>query len=101
MPHAVGVIETLGFPAILAAADAMVKAGKVTLVWFDKAESGRFVVAIRGPVSEVKTGHAAGVEAVDKVFGGKVITHYIVPNPPENVVTVLPLDYTEAVERFR
>ncbi|MEM8638875.1 MAG: carbon dioxide-concentrating mechanism protein CcmK [Cyanobacteria bacterium P01_G01_bin.54] len=100
MPHAVGVIETLGFPAILAAADAMVKAGKVTLVWFDKAESGRFVVAIRGPISEVKTGHAAGIEAGKNVFGGQVITHYIVPNPPENVVAVLPLEYTEAVEPF-
>jgi carbon dioxide concentrating mechanism protein CcmK len=31
MPAAVGTIETLGFPAVLAAADAMVKAGAVTL----------------------------------------------------------------------
>ncbi|MEO1005555.1 MAG: BMC domain-containing protein, partial [Cyanobacteria bacterium J06638_38] len=29
--HAVGVIQTLGFPAILAASDAMLKAGRVTL----------------------------------------------------------------------
>ncbi|WP_017304281.1 carbon dioxide-concentrating mechanism protein CcmK [Spirulina subsalsa] len=101
MPEAVAVIETMGFPAILAAADAMVKAGRVTLVWFDKAESGRFVVAIRGPVSEVKMAQAAGIEAGESVFGGEVLTHYIVPNPPENVINVLPLEYTEAVERFR
>lgn len=101
MPQAVAVIETLGFPAILAAADAMVKAGRVTLVWFDKAESGRFVVAIRGYVGEVKRAHAAGIEAGEKTFGGQVLTHYIVPNPPENVISVLPLDYTEAVEPWR
>jgi microcompartment protein CcmL/EutN len=33
--HAVGVIQTLGFPAVLAAADAMLKAGRVTLVYFE------------------------------------------------------------------
>ncbi|MDB9493748.1 BMC domain-containing protein [Spirulina major CS-329] len=101
MPEAVGVIETLGFPAILAAADAMVKAARVTVVWCDKAESGRFVVAIRGPVSEVKTAHPAGIAAAENVYGGEVLTHYIVPNPPENVVSILPIDYSEAVEPFR
>lgn len=101
MPEAVSVIETLGFPAILAAADAMVKAARVTVVWCDKAESGRFVVAIRGPISEVKTAHPAGIEAAQNVYGGEVLTHYIVPNPPENVVSVLPIGYSESVEPFR
>ncbi|MBW4575979.1 MAG: carbon dioxide-concentrating mechanism protein CcmK [Aphanothece sp. CMT-3BRIN-NPC111] len=101
MPAAVGVIETLGFPAVLAAADAMVKAGRVTLVYYDLAESGQFVVAIRGSVSEVRPAVEAGIEAAQKAFGGEVITHYIVPNPPENVESVLPIAYTEAVERFR
>lgn len=100
MPVAVGVIETLGFPAVLAAADAMVKAGRVTLVRFELAESARFLVAIRGNVSEVRAAVEAGIEAGEKVYGGEVITHYIVPNPPENLEAVLPIDYTEAVERF-
>lgn len=101
MPMAVGVIETLGVPAVLAAADAMVKAGRVTLVYFGQAESARLLVAIRGNVSEVKAAMEAGIEAGEKVYGGEVITHYIVPNPPENVVAVLPIDYTEASEPFR
>lgn len=99
--HAVGVIQTLGFPAVLAAADAMLKAARVTLVYFDKGESGTFVIAIRGPVSEVKTSMEAGLNAADNTFGGKVATHYTVPNPPDNVVTVLPIHYTEKVEQFR
>lgn len=101
MPLAVGVVETMGFPAVLAASDAMLKAGRVTLVFFDKAESGRFYVAIRGNVSEVETALKVGVEAGENVYGGQVITHYIVPNPPENIESVLSLEFTEEVEEFR
>jgi microcompartment protein CcmL/EutN len=101
MPAAVGVIETLGFPSVLAAADAMVKAGAVTLVYFGQAESGRFLVAIRGRVSEVKTAVASGIAAGEQVYGGEVITHYIIPNPSENIETVLPIEYTQKVEKFR
>lgn len=101
MPEAVGVIQSLGFPSILAAADAMVKAARVTLVYFDKGERGQFVVAVRGSISEVKPSVAAGLEAVEKTVGGEIISHYIVPNPPENVVAVLPIEYTEQVEQYR
>ncbi|MDY6938132.1 MAG: carbon dioxide-concentrating mechanism protein CcmK [Cyanobacteriota bacterium] len=101
MPQAVGVIETLGFPAVLAAADAMVKGGRVTLVFFDKAERGNFYVAVRGSISEVRSAMDAGLEAAEETFGGKVMLHYTVPNPPENIVDVLKLDYTEASEPFR
>lgn len=101
MPLAVGVIETLGFPAVLAAADAMVKAGRVTLVYYGQAESARLLVAIRGPISEVQQAVAEGIKAAEKCYGGEVMTHYIVPNPPENIVAVLPIDYTAASEPFR
>ncbi|MFB8789719.1 MAG: carbon dioxide-concentrating mechanism protein CcmK [Potamolinea sp.] len=101
MPAAVGVIETLGFPAVLAAADAMVKAGAVTLVYFGKAESARFLVTVRGKISEVNYAVAAGIEAGEKVFGGQVITHYVIPNPPENLEKILPIEYTRKVEEFR
>lgn len=36
MPIAVGMIETKGFPAVVEAADAMVKAARVTLVGYEK-----------------------------------------------------------------
>ncbi|MCU0567359.1 MAG: carbon dioxide-concentrating mechanism protein CcmK [Oculatellaceae cyanobacterium Prado106] len=101
MPDAVGVIETLSFPSVLAAADAMVKAGRVTIVYYDIAESGEQVVAVRGPLSEVRPAMEAGIEAAEKPPNGKLVTYYIVPNPPENVETVLPLQYTESVEQFR
>ncbi|MGF1496830.1 MAG: carbon dioxide-concentrating mechanism protein CcmK [Elainellaceae cyanobacterium] len=102
MPIAVGVIETQGFPTVLAAADAMVKAGRVTIVVQDRSESGRQFVAVRGPVAEVKRAVEAGIAAGNSLPGeGTVTTYYIVPNPPENLETVLPINYTSKSERFR
>lgn len=101
MPAAVGTIETLGFPSVLAAADAMVKAGAVTLVYYGLAEKGNFIVSVRGKISEVKVAVAAGIEAAQNTFGGEVIAHYVIPNPNENVVEVMPIEYTQKVEQFR
>ena len=99
--EAVGVIQTLGFPGILAAADAMVKGGRVTIVFFDKAESGQFMVVIRGGISEVRPAMEAGLAAAKNTFGAKVMTHYTVPNPPDNIVAVLPIEYSDKVAEFR
>ncbi len=102
MPQkAVGVIQTSGFPSVLAAADAMVKGGRVTLVYYGLAERAEFMVVIRGPVSEVKQAMDAGIEAAKSVVGGNVVSHYIVPNPPENLVAVLPVEYSAIAEPFR
>jgi microcompartment protein CcmL/EutN len=100
MPKAVGVIQTVGFPPVLAAADAMVKAGAVTLVYYGLAERAEFLVAVRGTVSEVERAVAAGVKAGEETPGGSVVSHYIVPNPPENLESVLPIQYTEKVADF-
>lgn len=101
MPAAVGTIETLGFPSVLAAADAMVKAGAVTLVYYGLAEKGNFIVSVRGKISEVKVAVEAGIEAAQNTFGGEVIAHYVIPNPNENVVEIMPIEYTQNVEQFR
>ncbi|NJK41306.1 MAG: carbon dioxide-concentrating mechanism protein CcmK [Acaryochloridaceae cyanobacterium SU_2_1] len=102
MPVAVGMIETYGFPAVLAAADVMVKAGRVALIGYESCASGRYVISIRGPVAEVKRAMAAGVDSVKGMPGAaKVESYYIVPNPPENIEAVLPIDYREGSEPFR
>lgn len=99
--QAVGSIETKGFPGILAAADAMVKAGRVTLVGYIRVGSARFTVLIRGDVSEVKTAMDAGIDAVEKTYGATLESWVIIPRPHENVVAVLPIAYTPAVEEYR
>lgn len=98
---AVGAIETRGFPGVLAAADAMVKAGRVTLVGYIRVGSARFTVNIRGDVSEVKTAMDAGIEAVKRTEGAALESWVIIPRPHENVCAVLPIDYSESVERYR
>ncbi len=99
--QAVGALETKGFPGVLAAADAMVKAGRVTLVGYIRAGSARFTVMIRGDVSEVKAAMDAGIDAVEKAFGATLETWVIIPRPHENVVAVLPIDFSASVEEYR
>ena len=101
MPVAVGALETKGFPGVLAAADAMVKAGRVTLVGYLRCGSARFAVIIRGDVSEVKTSMAAGIDAAETAFGGTLESWVIIPRPHENVEAVLPIEFTESVQQFR
>jgi microcompartment protein CcmL/EutN len=98
---AVGAIETKGFPGVLAAADAMVKAGRVTLVGYIRVGSARFTVNIRGDVSEVKTAMDAGIEAVKRTEGAALESWVIIPRPHQNVCAVLPIDFNETVEPYR
>ena len=54
MPIAVGMIETRGFPAVVEAADAMVKAARVTLVGYEKIGSGHCTAVVRGNIADVR-----------------------------------------------
>ncbi|NEO97187.1 MAG: BMC domain-containing protein [Symploca sp. SIO2E9] len=102
MSIAVGMVETLGFPAVVEAADAMVKAARVTLVGYEKIGSGRVTVIVRGDVSEVQASVSAGVDGVkNRVTGGQVLSTHIIARPHENLEYVLPIRYTEDVEQFR
>ncbi|KKD38044.1 MAG: carbon dioxide-concentrating mechanism protein CcmK [Limnoraphis robusta] len=101
MAIAVGMIETLGFPAVVEAADSMVKAARVTLVGYEKIGSGRVTVIVRGDVSEVQASVSAAMETVRRVHGGQVLSTHIIARPHENLEYVLPIRYTEAVEQFR
>ncbi len=103
MPNqkAVGSIESKGFPGILAAADAMVKAARITIVGYIRAGSARFTLNIRGDVQEVKTAMAAGIDAIERTEGATLETWVIIPRPHDNVVGVLPIDYSDTVETFR
>ena len=99
--EAVGSLETKGFPGVLAAADAMVKAGRVTLVGYLRAGSARFTINIRGDVSEVKAAMDAGIAAVEKAYGGTLESWVIIPRPHENVEAILPIAYSEEVQQYR
>ena len=55
--QALGMIETKGFVAALAAADAMVKAANVTITQREEVGDGLVAVVIAGDVGAVKAGH--------------------------------------------
>ena len=101
MSIAVGMIETLGFPAVVEAADAMVKAARVTLVGYEKIGSGRVTVMVRRAATYAPACVAAGVESVKRVNGGQVLSTHIIARPHENLEYVLPMNYTEDVAKFR
>ena len=100
MPIAVVTIETHGFPASLAAADAMVKAGRVTPSKIAPADSGHQYVVVRGPTAEVKRALEAGLAAANACYGDGAYAHTLIPNPTNNVIETLELDFTEDAMPF-
>ena len=54
MGEALGMIETKGLVAMIEAADAMVKAAKVTLVGWEKIGAGYVTAIVRGDVAAAK-----------------------------------------------
>ena len=61
MSNAIGMIETKGYVAALAAADAMVKAANVVIVGREQVGDGLVAVVINGDVGAVKAATEAGI----------------------------------------
>jgi ethanolamine utilization protein EutM len=79
MTQAIGMIETKGFVAALAAADAMVKAANVTVVGREEVGDGLVAVIIRGDVGAVKAATEAGAETANQV--GELVSVHVIPRP--------------------
>ena len=72
MGEALGMIETKGLVAMIEAADAMVKAAKVTLVGWEKIGAGYVTAIVRGDVAAVKAATDAGAAAARRVGRARV-----------------------------
>ena len=79
MNEALGMIETKGYVAALAGADAMVKAANVTIVGRDQVGDGLVAVTITGDVGAVKAATEAGAETASAV--GELISVHVIPRP--------------------
>ena len=77
--NAIGMIETKGYVAALAAADAMVKAANVTIVAREEVGDGLVSVVIQGDVGAVKAATESGAETASAV-GDRVSVH-VIPRP--------------------
>jgi ethanolamine utilization protein EutM len=81
--NAIGMIETKGYVAALAAADAMVKAANVTIVGREEVGDGLVAVTILGDVGAVKAATEAGSEAAGQV--GELVSVHVIPRPHAEV----------------
>jgi ethanolamine utilization protein EutM len=79
MNEALGMIETKGYVAALAGADAMVKAANVTIVSRQEVGDGLVAVVVRGDVGAVKAAIEAGSETASTV--GELIAAHVIPRP--------------------
>jgi ethanolamine utilization protein EutM len=77
--NAIGLIETKGYVAALAAADAMVKAANVVIVGRDEVGDGLVAVTIVGDVGAVKAATEAGAETASSV--GELVSVHVIPRP--------------------
>jgi ethanolamine utilization protein EutM len=77
--NALGMIETKGYVAALAAADAMVKAANVSIVAREEVGDGLVSVVIQGDVGAVKAATEAGAETGSTV--GEIVSVHVIPRP--------------------
>jgi microcompartment protein CcmL/EutN len=77
--NAIGMIETKGYVAALAAADAMVKAANVTIVGREQVGDGLVAVTVVGDVGAVKAATEAGAETAGHL--GELISVHVIPRP--------------------
>ncbi len=85
---ALGMIETKGLVGAIEAADAMVKAAKVTLLGKEKIGGGYVTVFVRGDVGAVKAATDAGAAAAERV--GELVSVHVIPRPHTDVEKILP-----------
>ena len=89
MADALGMIEARSFPAMVEAADAMVKAAKVELVGYEKIGGGYVTAIVRGDVAAVKAATEAGQRAAERV--GELVSVHVIPRPHANLEDALPI----------
>ncbi|MCP3974164.1 MAG: BMC domain-containing protein [bacterium] len=90
MADALGMIEARSFPAMVEAADAMVKAAKVELVSYEETGGGYVTAVIRGDVAAVKAAVDAGIRGAERV--GEVVSSHVIARPHDSIDQVLPLN---------
>jgi ethanolamine utilization protein EutM len=87
---ALGLIETKGLVGAVEAADAMVKAAKVTLLKKEISGGALVTVMVRGEVGAVKAAVEAGQAAARRV--GELVSVHVIPRPADDLEAFLPTE---------
>jgi len=82
--QALGMIEVIGLPPAMEAADAALKAANVTLLAIAKADAGILTIEITGDVGAVTAAVEAGAAAASRV--GTLRAKHIIPRVDESLI---------------
>lgn len=86
---AIGLLETRGYPAMVGAADAMLKAADVQLAASEVIGDGLCTAIIRGRVSDVAMAIEVGMHEAERI--GELNAVMVIPRPLEDLEETLPL----------
>jgi carbon dioxide concentrating mechanism protein CcmO len=86
---AIGLLETRGFPAMVGAADMMLKSADVQLSAYETIGSGLCTAIIRGVVSNVAVAIEAGMHEAERI--GELNAVMVVPMPLDDLEQTLPV----------
>ncbi len=90
MQQALGLIETEGLIAAIEAADAMVKAARVTFLGRQKVKGGLVAIMVSGDVGAVKAAVDAGSAACQQV--GTLVSTHVIPRPHDDIAAIIPAE---------
>ncbi|NWK56182.1 BMC domain-containing protein [Verrucomicrobiaceae bacterium N1E253] len=85
---AIGILETQGLTASLAASDAMFKAADVSLVGKEKIGAAYVTIVIEGDVAAVNAAIETGAEAIGQL--GTLIAAHVIARPHDDLIALLP-----------
>jgi carbon dioxide concentrating mechanism protein CcmO len=87
--RSIGLLETRGFPAMVGAADAMLKAADVQLAAYETIGNGLCTAIIRGSVANVAVAIEAGMAEAERI--GELNAVMIIPRLLEDLEKILPI----------
>ena len=87
--QAIGLVETRGFPAMVGACDAMLKAADVQLASYEKIGAGLCTAIIRGSVANVAVAVEAGMFEAERI--GELNAVMVIPRPLDELEETLPV----------
>ena len=86
--QAIGLLETRGFPAMVGAADMMLKSADVQLAGYETIGAGLCTAIIRGNVADVAIAIESGMYEAERI--GEFHTLMIIPRPLDDLEETLP-----------
>ena len=84
--EALGMIETKGYIAAIAATDAMCKAANITLAGQVRIGNAFLTTFVRGDVGSVRAAVDAGAQAA--TANGELVSAHVIPRPDETILEV-------------